>query len=71
MVYAARHPGHAAALVLQSTTARLDLSRIVENFGRVGGDETAAIAERVYGGDSQSVTPEEWDRCWRLFCCSA
>lgn len=66
MIYAARHPSHAGALVLQSTTARFDLGRIVEEFRRAGGDEVAAIAERVYGGASLSVTPEEWARCWRL-----
>jgi pimeloyl-ACP methyl ester carboxylesterase len=38
MVYAARHPGHAAALVLQSTFARFDLGRIVEEVSRAGGD---------------------------------
>jgi pimeloyl-ACP methyl ester carboxylesterase len=67
MVYAARHPGHAGALVLQSTMARFDLGRLVEEFRRVGGDEVAAIAERVYGGDRQSVTAEEWVLCWTLF----
>jgi pimeloyl-ACP methyl ester carboxylesterase len=67
MVYAARHPGHAGALVLQSTMARFDLGRLVEGFRRAGGDEVAAIAERVYGGDSLAVTAEEWARCWRLF----
>jgi pimeloyl-ACP methyl ester carboxylesterase len=67
MAYAVRHPGHAGALVLQSTHARFDLGRIVAGFRRAGGDEVAAIAERVYGGDSESVTAEEWARCWRLF----
>lgn len=66
LVYGVRHPGHAGALVLQSTHARFDLGRIVEGFRRAGGDEVAAIAERAYGGDSQSVTAEEWARCWRL-----
>jgi pimeloyl-ACP methyl ester carboxylesterase len=66
MLYAARHPGHAGALVLQSTFARFNLGRIVEEFRRVGGDEVAAIVERVYGGDSRSVTDEEWAPCWRL-----
>jgi len=66
MVYATRHPGHAGALVLQSTFARFDLGRIVEEFRRAGGDDVAAIVERVYGGDSRSVTPEEWAPCWRL-----
>jgi proline iminopeptidase len=67
MVYGARHPGHAGALVLQSAFGRFDLGRIVEEFRRVGGDEIAAVVERVYGGDSSSVTQEEWAPCWRLF----
>jgi pimeloyl-ACP methyl ester carboxylesterase len=67
LVYAARHRGHAGALVLQSAMGRFDLGRIVEGFRRAGGDDVAAIAERVYGGDSRSVTPEEWGRCWKLF----
>lgn len=67
ILYGARHPGHAGALVLQSTMARFDLERLVDAFRRAGGDEVAAIARRVYGGDSVRVTPEEWDRCWRLF----
>ena len=66
LLYATRHSGHARALVLQSTHARFDLERIVEGFRRAGGDEAADIADRVYGGDSQSVTPEEWAPCWRL-----
>jgi pimeloyl-ACP methyl ester carboxylesterase len=67
LVYAARHPGHAGALVLQSAMGQLDLGRIVEGFRRAEGDGVAAIAERVYGGDSRSVTREEWARCWKLF----
>ena len=66
-VYAIRHPGHPRALVLQSAFARFDLGRIVEEFRRAGGDEVAAIVKRVYGGDSASVTPQEWAPCWRLF----
>ena len=67
MLYGARHPGHAGALVLQSTHGRFDLQRIVEEFRRAGGDQVAATAERVYGGDRGSVTDEQWARCWRLF----
>ena len=66
MLYGARHPGHAGALVLQSTHGRFDLRRIVEGFRRAGGDEVAATAERVYGGDRREVTDEQWARCWRL-----
>ncbi|MBA2643273.1 MAG: alpha/beta hydrolase [Actinobacteria bacterium] len=67
MVYGARHPGHAGALILQSTNARFDLARLVEGFRRAGGDDVAAIVERVYGGDPSSATAEEWARCFALF----
>jgi pimeloyl-ACP methyl ester carboxylesterase len=67
MIYAIRHPGHASSLVLQSTYGRFDLDRIVEEFRCRGGDEVATIVARAYGGDSLSVTPEEWAGCWRLF----
>jgi len=66
MVYAARHPGHAGALVLQSTNGRFDLARLVEGFREAGGDEVAGIAARAYGGDP-SVTDDEWERCRVLF----
>jgi proline iminopeptidase len=66
-LYGVRHPGHAGALVLQSTWARFDLERIVETFRRLGGDELADIAERSYGEGGEEVTEEEWARCWRLF----
>jgi hypothetical protein len=49
MVHAARHPGHPGALVLQSTYARFDRGRIVEEFRRAGGDEVAETVERAYG----------------------
>ena len=67
MLYGARHPGHAGALILQSTMARFDLGRIVENFRRAGGDEVAEIAARAYGGDPESVSAAEWARCFALF----
>ena len=46
LTYAARHPGHPRALVLDSTMARFDLQRIVEGFRQAGGDDVAAIAVR-------------------------
>ncbi len=67
LVYAARHPDRPGALVLSSTMARFDLSRLVEDMRRVGGDDVAAVVARVYGGDSESVTREEWAPCWKLF----
>ena len=65
MLYGARHPGHAAGLVLQSTNARFDLARLVEGFRRAGGDEVAELAKRDYGGGD--VTDEEWARVFAAF----
>ena len=65
MLYGARHPGHAAALVLQSTSARFDLARLVEGFHRFGGDEVAELARRDYGGDR--LTDEELARVFAVF----
>jgi proline iminopeptidase len=66
LLYAARHPGHAGALILQSTMGRFDLDRVVAGFRRAGGDEIAQLAERSYGGGS-AVTTDEWDRVFRHF----
>ena len=65
MLYGARHPGHAAALVLQSTSARFDLARAVEGFRRVGGDAVAELARRAYSGDP--VSDDEWARVFAAF----
>jgi proline iminopeptidase len=65
MLYGARHPGHAGALVLQSTNARFDLARLVDGFRRFGGDEVAEIAERSYSGDP--VSEDEWARVFARF----
>ena len=66
ILYAARHPGHAGGLVLQSTIGRWDQARLVEGFREAGGDEVAEIAGRAYGG-GPPVTDEEWERCRVLF----
>lgn len=65
ILYGARHPGHAGALVLQSTMARFDLARLVEGFRRIAGDEVAELARRDYGGDP--VTDVEWARVFAAF----
>lgn len=65
MLYGARHPGHAGALILQSTSARFDLARLVEGFSRVGGDDVAELARRDYAGDD--VSPDEWARVFAVF----
>ena len=54
--YAARHPGHASKLVLQSTGARCDVERIAEGFRRVAGEAAAQAARRFWSVDA---TPED------------
>jgi pimeloyl-ACP methyl ester carboxylesterase len=65
MLYGARHPGHAGALVLQSTHARFDLTRLAEGVRRFGSDEVAQLARRDYTGDP--LTDEEWARVFAVF----
>jgi pimeloyl-ACP methyl ester carboxylesterase len=65
MVYGARHPGHAAALILQSTMARFDQERLVDGFRSTAGDEVAELARRDYGGDP--VTDAEGARVFAAF----
>lgn len=65
MLYAARHPRHAGALVLQSAMARFDLARLVDGFRRFGGDEVAELARRDYTGEA--VTSAESERVFAVF----
>jgi proline iminopeptidase len=66
MAYAARHPSHPRALVLNGAFARFDVDRLAEEFRRAGGDEVAAIAVGTYSGE-RPATPEEWARVWSVF----
>jgi pimeloyl-ACP methyl ester carboxylesterase len=65
LLYGARHPGHAAGLIVQSGFARWDMQRMVEAFRRVAGDEVAEIAGRSYRGES--VPDDEWARVFAAF----
>jgi pimeloyl-ACP methyl ester carboxylesterase len=65
LLYGARHPGHAAGLVVQSGFVRFDIPRLVEAFRRVAGDEVAEIAGRSFRGEE--VADEEWARVSAAF----
>jgi len=65
LLYGARHPGHAAGLVVQSGFGRFDVPRLVEGFRRVAGDEVAEIARRSFRGET--VPDEEWSRVSAAF----
>ncbi len=65
LLYGARHPGHAAGIIVQSGFARWDPPRLVEGFRRAAGDEIAELAGRAYRGDE--VTDDESDRVFAAF----
>ncbi len=65
LLYGARHPGHAAGLIVQSGFARWDAARMVDGFRRVAGDEVAEIAGCSYAGES--VPEEESARVYAAF----
>jgi pimeloyl-ACP methyl ester carboxylesterase len=65
LLYGARHPGHAAGLIVHGGFARFDIPRLVEGFRRVAGDEVAQIAERRYRG--KDVPAHEWARVYAAF----
>ena len=65
LLYGARHPGHAARLVVQSGFARWDHPRLVEGFRRAAGDDVAELADHAYRGDD--VTDEESARILAAF----
>jgi len=48
MAYGARHPGHAAGLVLSSTSARKNEERNLDVFERLGGADVREIARAFY-----------------------
>jgi len=65
LLYGARHPGHAAGLIVMSGFARFDVPRLVEGFRRVAGDDVAEFAGRDFRGES--VTEEESRRVFAAF----
>jgi proline iminopeptidase len=65
MAYGIRHPGHAGALILQSTMARFDLERLADGFRAVAGEAVAKLARREYRGDP--VTDEESEKVFAAF----
>jgi len=65
LLYASRHVGHAAGIVVQSGFARWDPARLIEGFRRVAGDDVAEMAARSFAGDP--VSDEEDDRVYSAF----
>lgn len=53
--YATRHPGHARAVILANTSARVDFEQIFTAFGKIGGPQAQATARAYW----MAPTPEK------------
>ena len=53
--YIARHPGHAAKVILSSTSPHLGLARKLAMFERLGGAEAREVAERFWTAPSTAT----------------
>ena len=53
--YIARHPGHAAKVILSSTSPHLGLARKLAVFERLGGAEAREVAERFWTAPSAAT----------------
>ena len=65
LLYAARHPGHAAGIIVLSGFARWDAERLAAGFTAVAGDEVGELARRDYAGEE--LTDEEGNRVYAAF----
>jgi pimeloyl-ACP methyl ester carboxylesterase len=67
MTYAARHPDHAAKLILQSTAARLDVQRIVAAFSALGGPAAAGAAHTFWTTHDNDSMLQYLEHCIPLY----
>jgi pimeloyl-ACP methyl ester carboxylesterase len=65
LLYAARHPGHAAGVIVQSGFARWDAERLVAAFTAVAGDEVGELARRDFAGEE--LSEEDAGRVYAAF----
>ena len=64
--YAARHPGHPAALILVATAARMDFAVVFDAFERFGGPEARAVAEAYWTGPTPEIEARYAEVCQPL-----
>jgi proline-specific peptidase len=67
IAYATRHPDHPAKLVLASTAAKMRADRSLEVFGKLGGAEVQAIAQRFFENPTPAAMAEYVERCLPLY----
>ncbi|MFN5047230.1 alpha/beta fold hydrolase [Roseateles sp.] len=65
--YIARHPGHAAKVILSSTSHHMGLERKLDWFGRLGGPEARAAAQAGWRRPDPPTWAAYWSRCRSLY----
>jgi pimeloyl-ACP methyl ester carboxylesterase len=66
--YAALFPDHPGGVILASTTGgHQDRQRVIEAFGRLGGPEAAAVAQRTYADETGDNQAEFLRVCYPLY----
>ena len=66
--YAALFPDHPGGVILANTTGgHRDQQRVIEAFGRLGGDEAAAIVRRAYAEPTDEAGAEFNRVCYPLY----
>ncbi|MFN4156947.1 MAG: alpha/beta fold hydrolase [Gemmobacter sp.] len=65
--YAVRHPGHAAALILISTAARMEFERVFATFGCLGGPKAEALARAYWTAPTAALRQSYRETCLPLY----
>jgi proline iminopeptidase len=68
LTYAGLFPDHPGGVILANTTGgRSDQQRVIEAFGRLGGPEAAAVAQRTYADETGDCQAEFIRVCYPLY----
>jgi proline iminopeptidase len=67
MSYALRHPEHPSKLVLSSTSARMNLARMLQRFEERGGPQVRAAAERFWSDPGAATLPDYLQQAMPLY----
>ena len=65
--YATRHPGHAAKVIADSTAARMDVSKVLPVFERLGGSAARDIAEAFWRDPDDAAMGAYMATCMPLY----
>ena len=67
LTYAAPFPDHPGVILANTTGGHRDQQRVIEAFGRLGGDEAAAVVQRIFAGDTEDSQAEFNRVCHPLY----